>query len=193
MRVSRIVLFACCVLPLTATRLQAQRADRAGGKTKAVQPAERGLTQDVQFTKGHTAAIYRLQTDALGAALRANQLARAKNLNRGAIQAQAAVARNDLQAALKQLTAAVGTATEAEKATIASVLVDDRAALQHADQLAATAQQPNAAGSDIATHAQAVMAQLQKARVALETDPTTGQPAGHREPLVRTRQASKPQ
>lgn len=193
MRVGRIVLFASIVLSLAAARLQAQRQDRAGRKNTAAQPTERGLTQDVQFTKGHTSAIYRLQTDALGAAVRANQLAHARNMNRGAIQAQAAVSRNDLQAALKQLDSAEATATEAQKAIIASVLVDDRAALQHADQLVATAQQANATGSAIATHAQAVVAQLQKARIALETDPATGLPAGRRQPLVRTRQASKPQ
>ena len=164
--------------PLLAQQPRPQRNDAAS--KDAIRPMAR-VSPDMTT---HCSTITRLQNSALEAATRAEQLSHAQHLNRPVIQAQALTSRNDLQALLKELDATESSANELQKAVIASLLIHDRQAEQHADELVGTAQKQDAQGSDIATRASAVIQHVQAAQVAMRTDPNTGLPTGQRRSLL---------
>lgn len=175
-----VQLIGLAMLLIAAPRLEAQRPasqrNDAGSKDAVRRPAS-AVHPDIV---SHCQNILRLQSSALEAANRVERLSRAPGLKRAVVQAQAETSRSDLQSLLKELDATLSSADAEQKAVIASLLVHDREAAQHADQMVTTAQNPSSAGSDIATHASAVIDHVKQAQYALKTDPNTGQPTGRR-------------
>lgn len=161
-----------------APALVAQRAPDLTVKQSARAAKSSQPTPDLASAR--CGEMVRLQHAALETASRAQQLARASHLQRAALQAQAMASHNDLQTLLRELTAAEPGANAEQKAVIASLLIHDREADQHAAELVATVQKSTSTGSDVATHAAAEIQHLQQAETALKTDPNTGQATGQR-------------
>ncbi len=170
-----------CVLALIAGVAPALSAQRGAGRTvKQSAPASTTSQPSPDMTPSRCTEMVRLQHAALQTASRAEQLSHALHLQLPAIQAQAMASHNDLQTLLRELAAAEPGASAEQKAVIASLLIHDREADQHAAELVATAQKQGSTGGDIATHATAEIQHLQQAEIALRTDPNTGLATGQR-------------
>lgn len=154
----------------------------------AAQRAKPAVSTDM--TSSHCSAIVRLQSAAMETVTRAQTLAHARHVQHAAVQAQAEASHSDLQSLLKELDAAVSSANQQQKAVIASLLVHDRAADQHAAQLVDAVRKQPFQVSEIDTHATGEIQHLRQAETALKTDPNTGQATGQRGTVLCRAQSS---
>lgn len=175
MRERHVLACAIALVGALASGLDAQRA----------RPAV-----SMDMTSSHCSAIVRLQSAAMETVTRAQTLAHARHVQHAVVQAQAEASHSDLQSLLKELDAAVASANQEQKAVIASLLVHDRAADQHAAQLADAARKQPAQVSEIDTHATAEIQELRQAETALKTDPSTGLATGQRGTVLCKAQSS---
>ncbi len=185
MSYARLVLATCALLwsaaGLTAQQTRPQHRDTAS--KSAVRRAAQSVQPDMAV---HCSAVVSLQNASFETASRAQRLARARRLNRPAIQAQAEASLNDVQSLLRELAAMEPSANTEQKAVIASLLVYDRQAEQQATELVKAAQTSTSQGTEIASHAEAEMKPLHEASYALHTDPNTGQATGQKRAVLCT-------